>query len=416
MNYLLILLTGLGALRATAVHAADLKAPMELESAQVLPAGVRNPRFKNLFMSIDSRFNGLGHTEPLGNKLNKEVSWSNLIAKQETDADREKLLGLLKASGIDPALGGPGVATGQVNTLVKASVPVLAFGVTDRLTLALAVPVMTIDVNADTGFVGNESGDLFINNLCESDPVKCNEVKSKLAVATNQKLTDLGYRTVGPHRVQGIGDVKVVGKYLFSQDERNSITFKSELTLPTGTPPNSDKALDVPTGDGQFDLGGMVIWDSRLTENIQFNTFFGYTIQIADKIERRIPDSQDSLSSIKELLDRNLGDLISSGAGLSYLYRQAGLTIGTGYNLQHQAQTTYKDGVHESYRYRLLELDAPQQVAHSLIFSAGFSTVEWFKTNKFALPLQANLAYSRPFAGKNITKNDVFTAELVLFF
>ena len=46
----------------------------------------------------------------------------------------------------------------------------------------------------------------------------------------------------------------------------------------------------------------------------------------------------------------------------------------------------------------------------------GFSTVEWFKQKKFFYPFQANVAYSRALAGRNVTSNDVVAAELVLFF
>lgn len=396
--------------------AADLKAPMELESAQVLPEGVRNPRFKNLFMSIDTRFNNLGQREPLGNKLNKEVTWGNLLTKQNSDADRQRLIGLLQASGIDPAVGGPGTTSGQVNTFVDVKVPVLAVGLTNRLTIAVAAPVMKVDVSADTGFLGNESGDRFLKNLCDSDPVKCNEVKNKLTDATNQKLTEFGYEPIQSHQVKGLGDIKFVSKYLFFEDDKNKFSLKGELTLPTGIPPNPDKALDIPTGDGQWDVGVGLIWDAQITERIKLNHFAGYTVQLPDRIERRIPTAVDTLSKEKEFLVRNLGDLWSSGISLSYGFPAVGLTFGGGYHLQYLSQTTYQDGAHASYRYRLLEMEFPDQIAHSTILVATFSTVEWYQSNQFAVPFQANLAYSKPFAGRNITQNDVLTAEMVLFF
>ena len=112
----------LGSLFLGFAIAADLKAPIEIESTQVLPQGVRNPRLKNLFMSIDSRLNGAGQGEPLGNRLNKEVTWGNLLSKASNEADRQKLLGLLKASGIDPAVGGPGATSGVINTFVNVKV------------------------------------------------------------------------------------------------------------------------------------------------------------------------------------------------------------------------------------------------------------------------------------------------------
>ena len=100
---------------------------MELETTQVLPNHVGNPRLKTLFMTIDSRYNGEGIIEPLGNKFNKSVSWQNLIDSQVSDLEKTKLKGLLKANNISDAewrTDGPGSVTGKVNTSIQAKVPV----------------------------------------------------------------------------------------------------------------------------------------------------------------------------------------------------------------------------------------------------------------------------------------------------
>jgi hypothetical protein len=47
---------------------------------------------------------------------------------------------------------------------------------------------------------------------------------------------------------------------------------------------------------------------------------------------------------------------------------------------------------------------------------ANFSTVEWFKAKQFLLPFQANLTWSLPLEGRNVTNNSVFSGELVMFF
>jgi hypothetical protein len=68
----------------------------------------------------------------------------------------------------------------------------------------------------------------------------------------------------------------------------------------------------------------------------------------------------------------------------------------------------------ESYGY--LENLTPVQALHSATLVAGFSTVDWFKEKKFFYPFQATLGYSQPVAGRNVTRNGLTTAELVLFF
>ena len=401
----------------SSLWAADLKAPLEFETTKVLPKGVRNPRFKNVFMSIENRFNGVGQIEPLGVKLNKGVTWDALLDKQETDAKREKLKGLIGASDVSLASSsGPGSTTGVVNTLIDVKVPVLAWGVTDRLTLAVAVPIMKVQISADTGFESNEDGNRFLNTLSAQDPVKADEVKGALTNGIQQKLEQKGYEPLRSHTVQGVGDIKLVGKYLLSQKEQDAVALKCDLTLPTGRAVSPDKAVDAPLGDGQTDFGFSLIWDRMLTESLKLNTYSGYTIQFANSVVKRIPTATESLSDVKETLRRKLGDVATAGTSLSYEFSSVGLTVGAGYSFQYLTPTIYQDGQYESYRYRLLEADSPLQALHAATLSAGFSTVDWFKAKKFVLPFQANLAYSRPLIGRNVTKNDVVTAELVLFF
>src|SRR5690349_5119717 len=73
--------------------AGDLKAPLDLESTAVLPAGRGNPRFKQVLMWVDQKYNGLGQSEPLGRKLNKTVSWNEVVRSQKDPIDQNQLRG-----------------------------------------------------------------------------------------------------------------------------------------------------------------------------------------------------------------------------------------------------------------------------------------------------------------------------------
>ncbi len=395
---------------------ADLKAPFELETTKVLPKGVRNPRFKNLFMDVTEKFNGLGQVEPLGQKLNKTVTWADIVSGQKTQLEKTQVLGTMQDLGFAET-DSPGRTTGQVNTFADVKVPVLAMGLTERLTLAAAIPIMRVSVSADTGFVKTGQGQQFVDDICAKDISKCNEAKAKLDNAVNQKLTTKGYDPVQSNVITGVGDLKVVGKYLLHQNDRNTYSMKTEVTLPTGIAPDADKALDVPTGDGQWDIGASLAYDHRITTDLTFNAFGGYTVQLPATLVRRLPVSAtDSISEDSEALSRNLGDVINLGTSVANFFPRVGVTVGLGYTFQYLTKTTYQDGSLESFRYRLLENEYPYQAVHSGVVTAGFSTVEWFKAKKFVYPFQVNVAYSQPLIGRNVTTNSVIAGELVLFF
>lgn len=403
-------------LNATSVLAADLKGAFDFETTAVLPAGVRNPRFKNLVMFMDQKWGGNGGVEALGAKLNKNVSWRDVIDGQD-DAQLKALTeGKVKSLGMSLD-GSAGSTTGVVNTYVNVKVPVLAVGVTSKLTMAVAVPVVTVQVNADTGLKRTADGQALINDITKDNPDKGQEAATKLNDAVNTKLKRLGYDPINSYTKTNIGDVKVVGKYQLVSDSDQGLAVKGEVTLPTGTRPNADKALDTPTGDGQTDVGATIIYDRFLNahKSLRANFYGGYTAQLPDHLDRRLPTSDmDSLSSDKEYMARDLGDVIAAGASLNYEF-PFGLTMAGGYSFQRMAPTHFGDGRFAAYRYRLLEANTGQ-VLHSATLGVGFSTVEMYKNHQFKAPFQVNVAYVRPLAGMNVVKNDFMAFELVLFF
>ena len=412
-------LAGISSLHSQDSRAADLKAPFDLETANTLPKGVRNPRFKNVFMSVDGKFDSTGTELPLGNKLNKVVSWQDLKDAQASNEDKAKIDAARSSAGISG--DSPGSTSGQVNTYANVKVPVLGMGITETWTMAVAVPILSVDVAATSGFVANSDGQKFVDqSAAGAGPFKAEEATAKLNNAVNEKLKRLGYKEgVVNKTVSGIGDVRLVSKVKMYNDEDQTITLRNDLVLPTGKKPDADKAIDVPLGDGQWDLGATGIYDRKLWDrHTVWDSYLGYTFQSPDTLDRRLPTSDtDALSADKELVHRKLGDIINAGTSLSHTFASVGIVTGVGYGFQYMLKTKYEDGANANkYRYRLLENEMPDQLLHSGTATVGFSTIEWFKQGRFKVPFQALMSFSHPFAGRNVTTNNVVSADLVLFF
>lgn len=406
---------------STPVLAADLLAPYTLESSQTLPGGVRNPRFMNILLSLDTKFSSTGEDEPLGHKLNKQITWNDIIEAKSEQIDKTLIEAVIQNPkyGID-AKGSPGKATGIVNSYVNIKVPVLAMGITDRFTLGVAVPIVSADVAVDTGFATSEDGKKFIDAICETSPEKCHEAAAKLNNATAEKLARLGYQPLSSRVYKGVGDVQLVGKNLWYTDSDQNIATKVAVTLPTGRTANPDLALDVPTGDGRWKTGLTLIYDRRLGEPSKWTMYAGYTLLWAHSTTKRLPKSDtDSLSSDKAELSRKLADQAIAGTTIDYTFADLALTLTTGYSVQYQAKSRYEGSAQDTttrVRYGYLEDLEPSQVLHAAMLGAGFSTVNWYKEKKAPLPLQVNLMYSQPLAGRNAPKNRILAGEMVLFF
>lgn len=395
-------------------RAADLRSSFDFENSLVLPSGVRNPRFKNLIMSMDERITGEGLVQPLGNRLNKVVTWGDVLDAQDDDAQRATLEGFLAAKGIRRD-GSAGSTTGVVNTYANVKVPVFALGVTDWYTLAVAVPVTHVEVNADTSFARSEDGQSFVNHLAETDPVKGWEAARKLNNAVNRKLERYGYEPIKSTTVDHVGDIVVANKFRVYKGRRDELAVKGTVTLPTGIAPNADKALDVPTGDGQWDVGGTLIWDHLFGEHLRTDLYAGYTAQLPDRIDRRLPQSHtESLSRDKENVDRDLGDVYTTGASLAYQF-DFGLQAACGYAYQHMEEARYSGKAYDPSRYHLVGFDS-NQTMHTVLGGLGFNGVDLYKRKKLPVPFQVNAVYSHPFEGENVVLNDVIAIEASLFF
>jgi hypothetical protein len=325
----------------------------------------------------------------------------------------------LTEAGLD-VNGSPGWTTGSVNTFVDVKVPVLAVGITPRFTLGVAVPVMSVDVSADTGFIKAESGEAeqLVKTISKSSVTEANNAARKMNNSINEKLTNYGYEPIQSQNFTRVGDIQLIGKYLVHQDAENILTWRSSLVLPTGTPPNVNRALDIPTGDGRYQAGSSLIYGRTLPNDFRWTAYGGVLAMLPHSIEKRIPvAADDPLSRDKEMLTRDFGANLNLGTSVSYNHPATGIVTSAGYQINYLTPTRYSGGTQfDADRYSYLEGLAPSQTLHSATLMAGFSTVEWYKAKQFVYPFQANLVYSHPLAGRNVSATDVLSGELVLFF
>ena len=399
--------------------AGDLRPPLLLENTQVLPAGVRNPRFIQGFMSVSSRYGDHGATEPLGERLNKNVTWQDVIDAQADEAQKNVVRSVLADNDLSVD-GSPGRATGVVHSWVDVKVPILAVGITARLTAAVIVPILSARISVDTAFERSDQGQKFVDSLGEISPDKATEAAAKLNDATQQKLARLRYVPARPETFSGIGDVQLMAKYAWISRVEEGLAGKLVLTLPTGRGPDPDRALDVPLGDSRYKVGAMLIYSRDLAGSLRSTSHAGYTVMLPHSLQRRLPASAtDSLSADGITVDRQWGENATFGTAFEWRLDSAGLGLTGAYVFQYQGRSRYSGpSLDPAGQLRMSYLEAlePGQQLHSLSAAVGFSTVDWYRAGRFALPLQANVVYSQPVAGKSVPSAGALAGEIVMFF
>lgn len=395
-------------------YAGGIGAPLNISSASVLPKGVRNLTYKGVTASPSDKFNSSGQQVVLADPFFSEITFANLLDGTKDPNDK----GLIEAKMIEMGASledSLGSVKGQVNIEVQANVPVFAWGITERFTAAVAIPVTRSSVNIDTG-VDHKNPALHaaLKQKTNIAPDKQVETFTKLNDPVNEKVKEYNYEPLQNETTTKLGDIKLVGKYKTYEDAKNVVTLGAEVTLPTGEEENPNKVIDVPGGDGQTDIGLNIAHDLILGKFVLASSL-GYTVQFSDTVEKRIPFnglsklSPDSDNNVK----RDLGDIFQASLGAKYGF--SGVTLGTAYSLQYKQADTYKGSKYEQSRYDYLAQDSVQNMQAAL-FSVGYDTIGLYRAKKFPVPLSLNLTHTRVLSGKNVVKDPFTTLDFSLFF
>lgn len=400
----------------------NLRMPLVFESAAVLPPKIRNIRFMNARIDGINKFDNGGNVVAVGNSLNKTITFADSIKGKDNIYDRASLRGILKDSNIDPD-SNIGDTTGMVNIAVNARVPVVAYGLNKKTTVAVAIPYVVSNISVATGYVADQDKNLenMVQNVLQDKrrtQHKSFKVQADTLNAIRKKLADNNYKQLSESEGEQsrLGDIRLVVKHQLDKQDNSATALKLELVAPTGQTLDPDKAVDMASGDGQWDIGVGMVSEYRLNSNVSFAGYAGYLFQLEKTAEKRIPTESDSKitpdSDNNTLVD--LGDQINLQASVRLDFWN-GFTFLNGYSYQHKGEDRYSGNLYASSRYDYLERDT-EQTMHAYISGLGFSTIPLFKQKKFKVPLQANLFYTSVFEGRNILKDDIVTFEMAIFF
>ena len=399
------------------VQAADLRPPFALPNAEVLPKGVRNISYKNIVGSANEKYNDQRQRALIAEPFFKELTFKYIIEGQVDPVDKGSIYQTMLAMGASEE-DSLGVSTGQVNVEAHVHAPTFAMGLTDKWTLALAVPIVESSVNMD-GAVLQKNSHLhskFIEVLNQKGvPNKIVEFNEKMRVPVQTKLRDYGYQELRNEKSVKLGDIKLVSKYQLLNDPYQRLAFIGELTLPTGQDHSLYKAVDIASGDGQTDLGLGVQYDYLFKYNITLVAGSIYTVQFDDYNPERIPNQYTSRVSpdIDPSTKRSLGNIWITQLGGNYSYKAWTWSLGYGY--QHKSPDRYDGNLFEKHRYDWMSYETEQEM-HTMQFGLSFDTIDMFKNKEFPLPLGLYLNHTRVMAGRNVPIGPITSLDLAIFF
>jgi hypothetical protein len=394
----------------------SLFTPFSMDSAGVLPQGVRNVRVTGFTTQISDKHDTSGSIVPVGNSFNKQVTWNDLIESEPEGFERGKFKGGLEANGIDLD-DVAGQAYGAVNTRVTSTVPIVAYGLTEKITVAVGVPVIYSNLSISTGWTADDQFNDQLKSLSQKGyGNKVLSYQQKLQNVVLEQIRAKGYKEPTDEQGTGIGDITLGMKYQVAKGAGYAAAIAPKLVLPTGRTADVDKLVDVPTGDGQFDIGLSAVVDYSPTSLVTITPSASYVHQISSRKAKRIPTSADSSLSADIDYDttEKLGDIMSAGLGMRYQADEV-ISIGTQYSYQYKLSDKYSGSAYSSERYSYMS-DETRQSMHAAQVGMTFSTIPWFRKQQFAVPLEATLSLGSVLGGVNVKRASLATFDIAAFF
>ena len=403
-------------LASSIAQSATLFAPFSMDSTEVLPKGIRNLTVATFTTGISDAKNGWSNDKPVGDAFNKAVTWGDLVNAQKAGYDRNSLQGYLQSKGYAMS-DVVGSGTGVVDIRVTATVPVLAYGITENLTLAAVVPILYSNLNVSTGWNANQDFNQAIAKFAaDGKNYRILQNQQKLMNVIASDVASKGYAPLENETRTGLGDVTLAGKYRAIKTDNYALAIVPKVVLPTGQTADVNKLIDVAPGSGVWNLGISAIQSYQFDGQLSIVQSIGYTRQLPLYRAKRIPFDPTMTSSpdVDESTRVQLGDVYSGQVGPKYKITPL-FTIGGALAYQYKAPDVYSGDQFESGRYDWMSINT-EQVMFSGQVGLNFSTISLYKAHTFAVPLEMNLSYANVFSGRNVNTTELYSAALSLFF
>ena len=386
------------------------------ESTKVLPQGVRNIDFRNVGTNIKEYGNESGSRVNPAWKLNRDLKFSDII-KGYDGMKKSQFKAFLAAKNIDES-DAAGRFSADLNGRMDVFAPVFAYGLSDKITLAMAVPFYSGSTDLEVGFIPGAGAANIVANLANpitNQMASAIEAAQKINDATGNlkdKLQDNGYSSIAPWEDSNLGDVQLVAKYLFMDGENLKSALQAGFVLPTGRVDDSDILQDLPFGDGQPDIIVGLSFDQPLGAGFVLNEFGKYTYQLASTKTVRAVTPDESIEVSNEKMNFKLGDKIDAGISLQ-LEKPNGFVAGFGGTYF----SKYGDRYETDNKLVKNELEKNKNAESTFAeFKLGYSTLPLYQSGKFPVPFSLTMEYKKQFRAVNSIVTDFTQIDFNVFF
>ncbi len=414
MNLIVKILIGLMPFSATSK---DIINNVMVDSADVFPEKVFSFGVHYSQSRFLNEFSTNGRKSSLASTLNERYSFNQII-DQERDLNRQALTaGAMKAYGINDLESFAGESFGDLEIESQVSSLFLGYGINKDLSFMAILPIVKLRVNFTNSFQRSTQFDQLIQTLKKDGNFsQVQEIEDKLSNPIRFQLQDYGYEPLYPRETQALGDLRLLTRFNYNKTDSMINTLGIFAVLPTGKENNINQFMDLYIGDGQWDIGIETLNGFQLTPNLNYFVSASYTYQSHKRGALRIPreDNKPISPDIDFNTKQKYGDIIRVQNQLNYKFNTE-FNTSLGYVFQYKEQDQINGSSFDPIRYKFLENDTRQKV-HALYAGIGFNSIDMFLKQKFMIPMNLSLTYSRSVGGQNSLYNNEIALTLLSFY
>lgn len=396
---LILLVVGLPAFSARAVD------------VEVLPAGVRMTEGRyGVISGLDQTWKNDGKLYDLGET--RSVTFDAATLARVNDRARDLVHALDQFGSHDL---GHTLQLGTLNVSTTPEInyyaPVIAYGVTDRLTIGVGLPVIhytnTISLSASASNL-----DFYRQQLGGASRALDGVLNMDLVAETQRVLAEKQYRPLTNRDTTFLGDVQIAMLYRLPDFGDWALMHQLTLTLPTG-PKDDPNDLMALNSFGRTSIEAVLIAARALKPRVTFLPYVSLLVPIPDRTSRRVPTNDyDTLPDpdTTEDLGRWTAPTLAFGSELRWEVIDR-WSLKTGLEVAGKGQDRY----YGSGRTDLLEKDTDSSVVRAR-GGLTYSTVEDYKLKKASLPSRLALEVTDTVVGRNIERQLRTDLTAMLFF
>ena len=383
-----------------------------------LPKGVNSFVSRYIKSDINSSYNQSKTLSPFTFKVNADI-------KMLEDINDPTLNDILDVFNTYPdAYSAISLGTHKFDAKADVNVDVfaLAYGITDRITAYVGVPIYKANVNINYTRIKNDSLDEVSDILQDTNGDDLAQTIGNIVenlYEVDESLIQSGivnaleYDELGDWQGEGLGDTELGIMYNFLREKKYGMMATFGLVAPTGYVDDPDLLQDIGFGDGQWDVFAEFGGGYELRDDITINAWTRYTYQFASTKKLRVPLASDTnLGAENASFEEKLGNKILFGTNIDY-YINDWFKLQPGLVFDFISEAEYSSS--DAQANRRLAKDT-ESYSQNIKMLAQFSSLKLFKQKKFVLPAQINLSLQKMMDGKNVPKTDLAEIEFRFYF